>query len=336
MRPIAFACLCLLVINASAVCILNSEASSFEPLSEGFFWTYHAKLQRLSKSETNPLLNFEYGETLEGNVTISNISESIISLEDQFIVKRYRVAATGDLWNPEPYYLILKDEIDLTTLTYTRTILEDWNGTEEVIEADFDEPAREFISTSLKEGQQIEYNTVFVSRALCSVSYDQFEFQGSTIPVMMLTYSGSSDRSEEPDTNGFAECTYIFEKATGLMIWALESEEAEGSESVDNSTYSFQIDQISNKHIEQMTTIPKTTPPKESPLTSPIKPIWNTKDFNFGQDLKIDPIIIGLTIIMIVIAASLVLTLIFLRKEKRTLQENVQKENDSAIDALED
>jgi hypothetical protein len=112
------------------------------------------------------------------------------------------------------------------------------------------------------------------------------------------------------------------------MIWALESEEAEGSESVDNSTYSFQIDQISNKHIEQTTTIPKNTPLKKLPMKSPIKPTWNTQDFNFGQDLKIDPIIIGLTIIMIVIAASLVLTLIFLKKEKSTLQENVQKEND--------
>ncbi|MFC1505566.1 hypothetical protein ACFLQ6_00690 [Thermoproteota archaeon] len=335
MRPIALTCLFLLVINAYTVCILNSEAISFESLSEGFSWTYHADLQRISKSKTDPMLNFEYRETLDGNVTITNLSESIISLEDQFIVKRYRVAATGNIWDPEPYSFIFKDEIDRTTLTYTKTILEDWNGSKEVIEADFGEPAREFISTSLKEGQQIEYNTVFVSRALCSVAYDEFEFQGLTIPVILLTYSGPSDRSEEPDTNGFAECTYIFEKATGLMIWAIESEEAENPESVDTSTYSFQVDQISSMPVERTPIIPLPTLPKEIPSKSPIIPSWNMQNFNFGQDLKIDPILIALVIIMIVIVASLVLTLIFLKKMKSTSQENDQKENGSDIDTLE-
>ena len=335
MRPIALTCLFLLVINAYAVCILNSEAISFESLSEGFSWTYHVDLQRISKSKTDPVLNFEYRETLDGNVTITNLGESIISLEDQFIVKRYRVAATGDIWDPEPDSFIFKDEIDRTTLTYTKTILEDWNGSKEVIEADFGEPAREFISTSLKEGQQIEYSTVFVSRALCSVAYDEFEFQGLTIPVILLTYSGPSDRSEEPDTNGFAECTYIFEKATGLMIWAIESEEAENPESVDTSTYSFQVDQISSMPLERMPIIPLPTLPKETPSKSPIIPSWNMQNFNFGQDLKIDPILIVLVMIMIVIVASLVLTLIFLKKMKSTSQENDQKENGSDIDTLE-
>jgi hypothetical protein len=281
------------------------------------------------------VLDFEYRETLDGSVKIMNLSESIIFLEDQFIVKRYRAAATGDIWDPEPYSFIFKDEIDRTTLTYTRTILEDWNGSKEVIEADFGEPAREFISTSLREGQQIEYNTVFVSRALCSVAYDEFEFQGLTIPVILLKYSGPSDRSEEPDTNGFAECTYIFEKATGLMIWAIESEEAENAESADTSAYFFQVDQISRMPVERTTTIPKPTPPKEAPSKAPITPSWNTPDFNFGQDLKVDPILIALVIIMIVIATSLVLTLIFLKKVKRTSQENYQKENGSTIDNLE-
>lgn len=335
MRLIAFACLCLLLINASAVCILDSEASSFESLSEGFSWTYHTDLQRLSKSKTDPVLDFEYGEDLEGNVTITNLSESIISLEDRFIVKRYRVTATGDIWDPEPYSFIFKDEIDRTTLTYTKTIIEDWNGSKEVIEADFGEPAREFISTSLREDRQIEYSTVFVSRALCSVAYDEFEFQGLTIPVILLKYSGPSDRSEEPDTNGFAECTYIFEKATGLMIWATESEEEENAESVDTSTYFFQVDQISSMPVERTPIIPLPTLPKEIPSKSPIIPSWNMQNFNFGQDLKIDPILIALVIIMIVIVASLVLTLIFLKKGKSTSQENVQKENDFAIDALE-
>ena len=335
MRPIALTCLFLLVINAYAVCILNSEAISFESLSEGFSWTYHVDLQRISKSKTDPVLNFEYRETLDGNVTITNLGESIISLEDQFIVKRYRVAATGDIWDPEPYSFIFKDEIDRTTLTYTKTILEDWNGSQEVIEADFGEPAREFISTSLKEGQQIEYSTVFVSRARCSVAYDEFEFQGLTIPVILLTYSGPSDRSEEPDTNGFAECTYIFEKATGLMIWAIESEEAENPESVDTSTYSFQVDQISSMPVERTPIIPLPTLPKEIPSKSPIISSWNMQNFNFGQDLKIDPILIALVIIMIVIVASLVLTLIFLKKMKSTSQENDQKENGSDIDTLE-
>jgi hypothetical protein len=333
MRPIAFACLCLLFINVPAFCISNSEAS-FQLLTEGLSWTYHTNLQRLSKSKTDPVLDFEYTETLNGTVKITNLSESIISLEDRFIVKRYRVAGTGDVWDPEPYSLILKDEIDRTTLTYTRTILEDWNGSKEVIEADFGEPVREFISTSLKEGQQIEYNTVFVSRALCSVAHDEFEFQGLTIPVILLTYSGPSDRSEEPDTNGLAECTYTFEKATGLMIWAIESEEAENTESVDKSTYLFQVDQISSMSVEKTLTIPKTTP-KETPSKTPITPSWNTQDFNFDQDLKIDPIIIALVIVMIVITASLVLTLIFFKKMKSTSQENDQKENSSVIDTLE-
>jgi hypothetical protein len=313
---------------------LNSEAS-FQSLSEGFSWTYHTNLERLSKSKTDPVLDFEYREILDGRVTITNLNESIISLEDRFIVKRYRAAGTGDKWDPEPYSYIFKDEIDRTTLTYTKTILEDWNGSKEIIEADFGEPVREFISTSLKEGQQIEYNTVFVSSALCSVAYDEFEFQGLTIPVILLTYSGPSDRSEEPDTNGFAECTYIFEKATGLMIWAIESEEAENAESVDTSTYYFQVDQISNMPVERTPIIPKPTTPKETPSKSPITPFWNTPNFNFGQDLKIDPILIALVIIMIVIAASLILTLIFLKKGKSTSQENDQKENSSVIDTLE-
>lgn len=335
MRLIAFACLCLLLINASAVCILDSEASSFESLSEGFSWTYHTDLQRLSKSKTDPVLDFEYGEALEGNVTITNLSESIISLEDRFIVKRYRVAATGDIWNPELYSFTFKDDIDRTTLTYTRTILENMNGSEETIEADFGEPAREFISTSLKEGQQVEYNTVFVSRALCSVAYDEFEFQDSIIQVVLLTYSGPSDRSEEPDTNGFAECNYVFEKTTGLMIWASEVEEAENSESVDTSNYNFQIDQLSIKPIDRTPTVPKPSQPEEKPSKSPIIPSWNTLDFNFGQNLKIDPIVIALAIIMIVIVASLVLTLIFLKKEKNISQEKDQEENDPNIGTLE-
>ncbi|WP_455369561.1 hypothetical protein [[Eubacterium] cellulosolvens] len=324
----------MLVINAYAVCILNSEAS-FQSLSEGFSWTYHANLQRLSKSKTDPVLDFDYRETLDGSAMITNLNESLIALEDLFIVKRYRETRTGDIWDPEPYSLILRDEIDRTTLTYTTTILEDSNGSKEVIETDFGEPAREFILTSLKEGEQIEYNTVFVSRALCSVAYDEFEFQGLRIPVMLLTYSGPSDRSLESDTTGYAECTYIFEKATGLMIWAIETEEAENNESVDTSTYYFQVNQISIKPVERTPFIPKPTMPKETPLKSPTTPSWNTQYFNFGQDLKIDPILIALVIIMIVIAASLVLTLIFLKKGKSTSQENDQKENDSAIDPLE-
>lgn len=333
MRPIAFACLCLLVINIYTASISNSEAS-FQSLSEGFSWTYHANLERLSKSKTDPVLDFEYRETLDGNVMITNLNESIISLEDRFFVKRYRVAGTGDIWDPEPYSFIFNDEINRTTLTYTRTILEDWNGSKEVIEADFGEPAREFISISLKEGQQIEYNTVFVSSALCTVAYDEFEFQGLMIPVILLTYSGPSDRSEEPDTNGFAECSYIFEKATGLMIWAIESEEAENDETVDTSTYYFQVKQISDMPVERTIIIPKPTLPKVPSIT-PITPSWNIQDFNFGQDLKIDLILIALVIIMIVIVASLVLTLIFLKKEKRQSQENDLTENGSTIDPTE-
>ena len=332
MQSIAFVCLCLLVINGSTFCISNSEAS-FQSFSEGFSWTYHANLERLSKSKNNPALDFEYRETLNGNVKITNLNQSMISLEDRFIVKRYRVAGTGDIWDPEPYPFTFNDEINRTTLTYTRTILEDWNGSKEIIEADFGEPVREFVSTNLKEDQQIEYNTVFVSRALCSVAYDEFEFQGSAIPVIQLSYSGSSDRSEEPDTNGFAECTYIFEKATGLMIWALESEEVENAESVDTSTYHFRVNQISSMPVERTTMVPKPTEPEETPSKSPSTPFWNTQDFNFG-DLKIDPVILALVIIMIVITASLVLTLFFLKKGKSTSQENDQKENDSTIDLL--
>ncbi|WP_455281262.1 hypothetical protein [[Eubacterium] cellulosolvens] len=323
----------MLVINTYTASISNSEAS-FQSLSEGFSWTYHANLERLSKSKTDPVLDFEYRETLDGNVIITNLNESIISLEDRFFVKRYRVAGTGDIWDPEPYSFIFNDEINRTTLTYTRTILEDWNGSKEVIEADFGEPAREFISISLKEGQQIEYNTVFVSSALCTVAYDEFEFQGLMIPVILLTYSGPSDRSEEPDTNGFAECSYIFEKATGLMIWAIESEEAENDETVDTSTYYFQVKQISDMPVERTIIIPKPTLPKVPSIT-PITPSWNIQDFNFGQDLKIDLILIALVIIMIVIVASLVLTLIFLKKEKRQSQENDLTENGSTIDPTE-
>jgi hypothetical protein len=323
----------LLVINTYTASISNSEAS-FQSLSEGFSWTYHANLERLSKSKTDPVLDFEYRETLDGKVMITNLNESIISLEDRFFVKRYRVAGTGDIWDPEPYSFIFNDEINRTTLTYTRTILEDWNGSKEVIEVDFGEPAREFISISLKEGQQIEYNTVFVSSALCTVAYDEFEFQGLMIPVILLTYSGPSDRSEEPDTNGFAECSYIFEKATGLMIWAIESEEAENDETVDTSTYYFQVKQISDIPVERTIIIPKPTLPKVPSIT-PITPSWNIQDFNFGQDLKIDLILIALVIIMIVIVASLVLTLIFLKKEKRQSQENDLTENGSTIDPTE-
>jgi hypothetical protein len=323
----------LLVINTYTASISNSEAS-FQSLSEGFSWTYHANLERLSKSKTDPVLDFEYRETLDGNVMITNLNESIISLEDRFFVKRYRVAGTGDIWDPEPYSFIFNDEINRTTLTYTRTILEDWNGSKEVIEVDFGEPAREFISISLKEGQQIEYNTVFVSSALCTVAYDEFEFQGLMIPVILLTYSGPSDRSEEPDTNGFAECSYIFEKSTGLMIWAIESEEAENDETVDTSTYYFQVKQISDMPVERTIIIPKPTLPKVPSIT-PITPSWNIQDFNFGQDLKIDLILIALVIIMIVIVASLVLTLIFLKKEKRQSQENDLTENGSTIDPTE-
>lgn len=312
----------------------NSEAS-FQSLSEGFSWTYHANLERLSKSKTDPVLDFEYRETLDGNVMITNLNESIISLEDRFFVKRYRVAGTGDIWDPEPYSFIFNDEINRTTLTYTRTIIEDWNGSKEVIEADFGEPAREFISTSLKKGQQIEYNTVFVSSALCTVVYDEFEFQGLMIPVILLTYSGPSDRSEEPYTNGFAECSYIFEKATGLMIWAIESEEAENDETVDTSTYYFQVKQISDMPMERTIIIPKPALPKEVPSITPITPSWNIQDFNFGQDLKKDPTLIALVIIMIVIVASLVLTLIFLKKERSQSQENDLTENGSTIDPTE-
>lgn len=312
----------------------NSEAS-FQSLSEGSSWTYHANLERLSKSKTDPVLDFEYRETLDGSVTIMNLNDSIISLEDRFIVKRYRAAGTGDIWDPEPYSYTFKDEINRTTLTYTKTIFEDWNGSIEIIETDFGEPTREFILTSLKEGQQIEYNTVFVSRALCSVAYDEFEFQGLMIPVILLTYSGSSDRSEEPNTNGYAECTYIFEKATGLMIWAIESEEAVNNETVDTSTYYFQVDQISNMPVERTTIIPKLTPPKETPSKSPITPSFDMQNLKFVQDLKMDPILIALAIIMLVIVASLILTLIFLKKGKSTSKENDQKENDFTIGTLE-
>lgn len=311
----------------------NSEAS-FQSLFEGFSWTYYANLERLSKSKNDPALDFEYRETLDGSVMITNINESIISLEDRFFVKRYRVAGTGDVWDPEPYSFIFTDEIDRSTLTYTRTILEDWNGSKEIIEADFGEPSREFVITSLKEGQQIKYNTVFVSNALCTVAYDEFEFQGSMIPVILLTYSGPSDRSEEPDTNSFAECTYIFDKTTGLMIWAIESDDAENVESVDTSTYYFQVKKISGMPVERTTIIPIPTIPKEAPSITPIIPSWNIQNLNFSQDLKIDIILIALVIIMIVIVAILVLTLIFLKKVKNTSQENDLK-NNSIIDPVE-
>ena len=328
MRLITLALISLLVINVYSVFLLNSEAS-FQPLSEGFSWTYQANLQRFSQSKNDPLLDFDYRETLDGSVTIININESIISLEDKFLVKRYRLAGTGDVWDPAPYSFIFRDEIDRTTLTYTRTTIEDFNGSKEIIEADFGEPAREFISTSITEGQQVEYDTVFVSKALCYASYDEFDFHGSNIPVITLTYTGQSDRSEEPDTNGFAECIYIFEKATGLMIWAFESEEVESNVSVETSTYYFNINQISSQ-FQERTIIPEFTP-KKTPQQSPIIPSWNIQNINLVQDLDIDPVLIALAIIMIVIVASLVLTLIFLKKGKGTPKDDLEQ-NGSGID----
>ncbi len=203
------------------------------------------------------------------------------------------------------------------------------NGSKEVIEADFGEPAREFISTSIKEGQQVEYNTVFVSKALCYASYDDFDFHGSNIPVITLTYSGQSDRSEEPDTNGFAECTYIFEKDTGLLIWAFESEEVESNVSIEASTYYFNVNQISSQFLER-TIIPEFKP-KKTPQKSPIIPSWNIQNIDFVQDLDVDPVLIALAIIMIVIVVSLVLTLIYLKKGKGTPKDDLEQ-NGSSVD----
>jgi hypothetical protein len=287
------------------------EVTHANTLAQGAYWTYEIT----SKSELQGTGRYEgrFATTIAvaGRGTIRNINTTVLVIEKRekitFSVDGsgyYKQEARSDQISVTETYTI-----DRQTLTYrSRTIRNETENKDYQDKSVLGVPATEFVSTSLVEGQQIQYFT-FVGKVNCSVSFGSLDFDGSSLPAIVLRCSGPTPRDPWLEANGTADHTFKFEKSTGLLTISSSRIQMTGEKGTRLTTYDYRLNSTSlwTKTDTQAPTPTQTmTPPTTTPTKTP--PVQDTGTVSSGTDYSI------VWLLAVVVGALIMVTLKVRRK----------------------
>ena len=200
-----------------------------EPFIKGAYWTYAGTLKSEVVGAGECAGSYTYFESMQGQVTVKSANESTLVIENskEGDVSTYLEGCVchkqgSKIFSPSGsfrYTQVGSDAIDRKTLAYTSSMV----GLEYRASL-IGMPAHDFVATTLKEGQLIPY--CYLGQEInCSVKYGTLEFQGASIPVIILQYYGPISswmplavKGRNVYWNGTADYTFSFERQTGLLI----------------------------------------------------------------------------------------------------------------------
>jgi hypothetical protein len=217
---LCFTSLTLLLIIAFNSSFTSSQDNSFNTLEESSFWNYISKLTLNMEIYEGPMEQSIKDEiTTKGKATIVQISPTSIIIEEGFTTFRiYHNSVTGTE-ESDPIYQTVIYTIDRQTLTYTSIKEKHDDGTETpILEDIIGLPSRQFISTSLQEGQKTSYTAFYWKGDIYTVTYDSFDYKDKKIPVISLNYNGPGHYDPDFNMNVTVNAIFQFEKSTGLKV----------------------------------------------------------------------------------------------------------------------
>jgi len=308
-RTIAHFCHLFLLLSLTFF-LTSVEVTLADTLAQGAYWTYEIT----SKSELQGTGRYEgrFATTIAvaGRGTIRNINTTVLVIEKRekitFSVDGsgyYKQEARSDQIAVTETYTI-----DRQTLTYrSRTVRNETENKEYQDKSVLGVPATEFVSTSLVEGQQIQYFT-FVGKVNCSVSFGSLDFDGSSLPAIVLRCSGPTPRDPWLEANGTADHTFKFEKSTGLLTISSSRIQTTGEKGTRLTTYDYRLNSTSlwtKTDTQAPTPTQTTTPPTTTPTKTPPKtpPAQDTGTVSSGTDYSI------MLLLAVVVGALIMVTL---------------------------
>jgi len=206
----------MLSLNLAAVYVV---ATSSDPLTQGAVWSYDVNSRSELEGKGQYAGMFTTAVTVSGHATILHVNASIIIIEKKEVVD---ISTNGSgYYKQEPkrnhYEFTETSTVDRGKLTYRSRIVrtevekKEWedNSTKGM-------PVTDFVSTSLSEGQRVQYFAI-QGMVNCTVSFGKLSFQSQSVPVIILHYSGIVQNDTWLETSGTADYTFNFEKTTGLL-----------------------------------------------------------------------------------------------------------------------
>lgn len=207
----------IIVFNPS---IVFGQDNRFNSLEEGSFWNYVSKLtlnMEIYEGQVEQSVKDEI--TTKGKATVSEISPTSMIIEEGFTTYREYYNSITGTEETDPIYQTVIYTIDRQTLTYFSINEKQNDGTETpILEDIIGLPSRQFISTSLKEGQNTSYTAYYWKGDIYSVTYDYFEYKDEKIPVISLNYVGPGHYDPDLNMNVTVNAIFQFEKSTGLKV----------------------------------------------------------------------------------------------------------------------
>jgi hypothetical protein len=245
------------------------------------YWTYHVTSRNELQGAGNYTGLFTNTIAVKGRATIvsSNSSTFVIEKREE---TNFSVDGTGYFkQEPKvtPYNFTERDAVDRDTLTYrARVVRNEVDNSMQQDPAIVGMPAIEFVSTSLTEGQHIPYYSI-TGRINCTVSLGNADFQGSSLPVIVLHYSGPSAKDPWLETNGTADYTFNFERTTGLLVSSSSKLQATSQKGARVTTSNYFLDSTSLWGSGSTTGPPSST---QAPPTGAVPPTTQSPQKGFA------------------------------------------------------
>ena len=206
----------MLSLNLAVVYVV---ATSSDPLTQGAVWSYDVNSRSELEGKGQYAGIFTTAVTVSGHATILHVNASIIMIEKKEVVD---ISTNGSgYYKQEPkrnhYEFTETSTVDRGKLTYrSRTVRTEVEKKEWEDNSTKGMPVTDFVSTSLSEGQRVQYFAI-QGMVNCTVSYGKLSFQSQSVPVIILHYSGIVQNDTWLETSGTADYTFNFEKTTGLL-----------------------------------------------------------------------------------------------------------------------
>ena len=217
---LGYSYLILLFIITFNTSFISSQDNSFNSLEEGSFWNYVSELTlNMEIYEGQVEQSIRDVMTTKGKATVVEISPTSIIIKEEFTTFReYHNSITGTE-ETGPIYQTVTYTINRQTLTYTSIKEKQDDGTEiPILEDIIGLPSRQFISTTLKEGQKTNYTAYYWKGDIYTVTCDYFDYKEEQIPVISLNYVGLGHYDPDLNMNVTVNAIFQFEKSTGLKV----------------------------------------------------------------------------------------------------------------------
>jgi hypothetical protein len=261
----------MLSLNLAVVYVV---ATSSDPLTQGAVWSYDVTSRSELEGKGQYEGIFTTAVTVSGHATILHVNTSIMIIEKKEAVD---ISTNGSgYYKQEPkrnhYEFTETSTVDRGKLTYRSRIVrtevekKEWedNSTKGV-------PVTDFVSTSLSEGQRVQYFAI-QGVVNCTVSFGKLSFQSQSVPVIILHYSGPAQKDTWLETSGAADYAFNFEKTTGLLTSSSSKTYATSQKGSRLTTYDYLLRSTSLWE----TGTPNQTPSKTQIPTTEVTPAVRT------------------------------------------------------------